>query len=216
LDDVTQKYEQSLRFFEARSRTSPRHVKVAICLTQLGRYKEARRHYNRALESSFRDRFWHDSSQPNWLVDIYALGNRSDLSAQVYEAVEAYKLDPRAKALWAQYAYAAVRLLTGQEVDVQEYVSELLSKPKFKKTFAIGKTLQAIVDQDQSSFDLALDELLRAHRGQAKFGGLRETPEGYLCLSAMSLSKVALQRGLPINAQSEYLSLRYLDFLLQS
>jgi len=65
-------------------------------------------------------------------------------------------------------------------------------KPERPKTvriyFVMAKTLRAIVDQDQPAFYLALDEWLGAHRGQAKYGGLRETPEGYLCLSAMSLS----------------------------
>jgi hypothetical protein len=49
----------------------------------------------------------------------------------------------------------------------------------------------------------------------AKFGGLRETPEGFLCLPAMSLSKMALERDLLISVESEYLSKGYLDYLLQ-
>lgn len=50
----------------------------------------------------------------------------------------------------------------------------------------------------------------------AKFGGLRETAEGFLCLPAMSLAKVALARKMAVDAHSEYLSSGYLDYLLRS
>jgi hypothetical protein len=58
--------------------------------------------------------------------------------------------------------------------------------------------------------------LIEAHYGMAKFGGLRETAEGFLCLPAMSLAKVALARKMAVDAHSEYLSSGYLDYLLRS
>jgi hypothetical protein len=58
-------------------------------------------------------------------------------------------------------------------------------------------------------------DLLLAHRGMAKFGGLRETPEGYLCLPAMALSKVALDCGMVVNVESEFFSQGYLEYLQQ-
>ena len=81
--------------------------------------------------------------------------------------------------------------------------------------FAVGEVLEGIVQRNQQRFDNALEHLLLAHRGMAKFGSLRETPLGYLCLSAMCLAKLARERGLTINAESEYLSQPYLDFLDQ-
>ena len=50
----------------------------------------------------------------------------------------------------------------------------------------------------------------------AKFGGLRETPEGYLCLPAMALAKVAIDRGMAVGVENEYLSKGYLEFLQQN
>jgi len=79
----------------------------------------------------------------------------------------------------------------------------------------MGEAIRAIVEHDQTAFDAALGGLLRVHQGKAKFGGLRETPEGFLCLPGMSLSALALERGLEVNPESEYLSKGYLDYLLK-
>jgi tetratricopeptide (TPR) repeat protein len=212
---VRKRYEQALEFFAEEPDSSADQLMVAICLTQLDAYSEAGHFYDLAIWSSLRDRFWHRTSQPNWLVDTYALANRPDLYPQVLEEVEAYKLDPRAQALVALYAYAMVCLLSGKDEEAQDHVPGLLKKPKVKDTFAMGQAIQAIVERDQSAFDEALDNLLKAHRGMAKFGGLRETPEGFLCLPAMSLSKTALERDMEVNADSEYLSMGYLNYLLQ-
>jgi hypothetical protein len=97
----------------------------------------------------------------------------------------------------------------------KDCVPGLLKKPKIKDTFAMGQIIAAIIGRDQLAFDTAMDSLLKAHRGMAKFGGLRETPEGFLCLPGMSLSAIALERGMEVNAESQYLSRGYLDYLLQ-
>ena len=91
----------------------------------------------------------------------------------------------------------------------------LFNKPKVKYTFAAGRIIKSVIEHCQPGFDEALSDLLKAHRGMAKFGGLRETPEGFLSLSAMSLSKIALERGLEVNVESEYLAQGYLDYLLR-
>jgi hypothetical protein len=189
---------------------------VAICLTQLGDYPNAQHFYGLALRSSLRDRLWHLSGEINRLVDALVLANQPDFYSQIAKQVETYKLDRRGDSLLALYAYALVRLVSGNDEEANDYVPGLLSKPKIKWTFAMGKIVKAILDRDQTAFDVALDDLLRAHQGRAKFGELRETPEGFLCLPAMSLSKMALERGLEVNAESEYLSKGYLDYLLQS
>ena len=216
--DMRKRYEQSLEFLQEEpnrlSILSLKQFMIAICLTQLGRYADAKHLYDLALQSLLADRFWYDTSEPNWLIDIYVSADRPDLYPQVIEEIEAYKLDLRGASLVALYAYAMVCLLSEQDEKAGEYVPDLLERPKVKDTHAMGKTIQAIIDQNQASFDTALDELLLAHRGQAKFGGLRETPEGYLCLPAMSQSKLAWERGLKVNAESEYLSKGYLEYLM--
>ena len=48
----------------------------------------------------------------------------------------------------------------------------------------------------------------------ATVGGIRESPEGFLCLQAMSLAGLAIERSLTVSAESEYLNKDYLRFLL--
>jgi hypothetical protein len=96
------------------------------------------------------------------------------------------------------------------------YAHGLFATPKLKDLYAAGQAVQAIMERNQTAFDSALAVVLQAHRGMAKFGGLRETPEGYLCLPAMALTKVAMDRGMVVNVESEYLANGYLQYLKQS
>jgi tetratricopeptide (TPR) repeat protein len=213
-DTRRQRYEQALDVFGQPPVYAWKQLMVAICLTQLDKYPNAQHYYDLALQGFLKDRRgWHGTSQPNRLVDTYVLASQSSLSSEVWQEVEAYKLDPRGNSLWALYAYAMVRLMLRRDEEAVEYVPGLLKRPKIKDTFAMGRVVKAIIEHDQSAFDAALDGLLKAHRGMAKFGGLRETPEGFLCLPAMSLSKMALERSMKVNAKSEYLSKGYLDYL---
>jgi tetratricopeptide (TPR) repeat protein len=208
-----QKYEIALEVLGKAPTRSSDQLEVAICLTQLSKYRDALHFYGQALGGFLEDRFWFRTSQPNWLVDTFILAKRPELYHQVQEEVEAYKRDPRGNSLVALYSYALVCLIAEEDEEAGSYVHGLLKKPKIKWTFAMGQTIQAIIAGEQSAFDAALDALLQAHRGMAKFGGLRETPEGFLCLPAMSLSKMALDRGMGLNAESEYLAKEYLEYI---
>jgi tetratricopeptide (TPR) repeat protein len=214
MTDKKERAEQSLKRLKDPD-NSFEQLLVAICLTQLERYPDARSTYDLALQSSFKDRLWHMSSEPNLLVNIYMMAGRPDLYARTWKEVEAYKSDRRGKSLWALYAYAMIRLMSGKDEEAYDYALGLLKKPTVKDTFAMGQTIQAIVECSQDAFDVALADLLNVHRGMARFGGLRGTPEGYLCMPAMSLSRIALERGMQVNTESEYLSRGYLDYLLQ-
>ncbi|MEJ2211749.1 MAG: hypothetical protein P8129_22310, partial [Anaerolineae bacterium] len=180
----TEKYSKAMEFFSQPPHHSWKKLMVAICLVQLGDYLHAREQFSAALRDFLEDRFWHGTSEPNWLIDTYMLADQSNLFSQVSKEIEAYKLDYRGRALIALYAYATICLLSGKDEEAQGYAQDLLTKPKVKDTFAMGKTIEAISAQNQEAFDAALDGLLKAHRGMAKFGGLRETPEGFLCLPA--------------------------------
>jgi tetratricopeptide (TPR) repeat protein len=214
MDDAErQRYEQALKFFGKDPDGSFKQLMVAICLTQLGKFPDARDFYGRAIVSSLNDRFWYGTSQPNWLVDTYILANQATLYPEVLKEIEGYKSDPRGMSLMAFYAYALTCLIPGKDEEASDYVSGLLKKPKIKDTFAIGRIIKAIIEHDQLAFDGSLEDLLDAHKRMAKFGSLRETPEGFLCLPAMSLSKMALGRGMQITAESQYLSTGYLEYL---
>jgi tetratricopeptide (TPR) repeat protein len=215
MTDAKEKYEQALMVFSEPPTSSWKQLMVAICLTQLGDYPKAQHSYILSLRSSLEDRLWHLSGEIHRLVDTYVLANQPDFYPRISEQIEGYKLDPRGGSLSPLYAYALTSLVIGEDEEATDYVRGLLEKPKIKWTFAAGRTVRALIALDQLALDDALDELLEAHRGMAKFGGLRETPEGYLCLPAMSLSKMALERDLEVNVVSEYLARGYLNYLLQ-
>lgn len=208
------RYKQALEYFSQQPDISANQLMVAICLTKLERYAEAKRFYGSALHAMLKDRWWHRIGQPDWLVNTYVLAGEGSLYSRVLKEIEDYKLDYRGDSLYAFYAYGAVYLLDSKDSQAWDYVPKLLAKPRVKLTFSAGKVIEAILEQSQPAFDAAFDGLLKAHRGMAKFGDLRESPEGFLSLWAMSLTKIALQRGLLVDTESEYLSKAYLDYLL--
>jgi hypothetical protein len=217
MDDQQQKYRQALQAFSEPPIYPEKIFMVAICHVKLGEYPKVLEHFRKTLQGFLADpqnSFWRRSGQVNFLVDCYAMTNQPDLYPQVFQNIEEYHLDRRSRALMPQYAFSLVRLMGGKDQEIIDYVENLLKKPKIKLTYAMGKTIEAIRELEQSTFNEELSNLLKAHRGMAKFGGLRESPEGYLCLQAMSLSKIALLRGMNLDIESEYLSKGYLDFLL--
>ena len=96
---------------------------------------------------------------------------------------------------------------------ISEWIQDSLKRPKYKDLYAAGLALQGILNRDQGSFISSLQLLLKAHEGQAKHGDLRWTPEGWLCLSAMTLSFLAFQQGLKVDLENDYLSKGYLAYL---
>jgi len=188
---------------------------IAMCRTKLGKYDLAQLSFRRALEGFLgKGRiWWFGTSQPNWLADAYVLAWLPQRYVDTFTAIESYKEDPRLPAPVAMYAYSLMRLIAEEAAAAAKYADSLLKQPKLKDLFAAGQAIQAIIALDQPAFDDALGALLQAHRGMAKFGALRETPEGYLCLPAMAPAKVALDRGMAVKSESEYLSQGYLDYL---
>ncbi len=107
-----QKYEQAMEVFGKDPDWPAFQLKVAICLTQLGKYADARHLYSLTIRGFLKNRRgWHGGSRPDWLVDTLALANRADLYLQVLEEVETCKLGPGGKSVVALYAYALIRLL---------------------------------------------------------------------------------------------------------
>jgi hypothetical protein len=210
-----QKYIQTLEAFSRPPTGSGKQLTIAICLMKLDDYPAAQHFYGLSVQSAFRDRLVFLSGNINELVDAFILANQPSLSSRVVQEVQGYKLDPRSHSLLALYAYAVSCLITHTDEDARDYVRGLLNKPKIRWTFAMGMMLQAIINRDQLDLERALRTLLLAHERQVKFGGLREAPDGFACLSAMSLSQLALQRGLVASADSEFFVQGYLDYLQQ-
>jgi hypothetical protein len=188
---------------------------AAICQIQLGDYQDARTRCNQALRLFLDKRaFWMNSSQPELLVESYVLaGAPAEFYKNVRNEVEGYKLDYRGKSGVALYSYAVVRLMADDDGDAGGYVSALEAITKEKWLASLGAVLRAIMRYDQPGLDASLGNLLSAHRGMAKFGDLRSSPEGFLSLAAMCLSKTAIDRGMVVTIESEYLSLGYLRYL---
>lgn len=216
--DIRQRYLDDLAFY--RNEPQPwgsTKLKIAICLTMLEDYPAAREAFRLTLDDFLNSvrKAWLITNQPHWLTDTYVLADLSALYEQTWHELHTFKMEPR-PGLWGLYAYGSLCLAGGKDTEALKYVASLLAKPKYKDMFAAGQAIGAITARDQTSLDEALVNLLGAHQGMAKFGGLRETPEGYLCLPAMALSKVAMDRKMAVNVESEYLSKGYLEYLQQN
>lgn len=190
---------------------------IAICQVQLGDYAEAQRLFEKSFLDMFKPpKLWYGTNQPNWLVDICFLSNRTDLLPDVQREFGLFKQKfDTGYGLVAHYAFSLVELHLPSGWDIADSIQELLKRPKIKDMHAIGKTLLAIIASDPPALEAALSALLKAHKGMAKFGALRETAEGLLCMPAMSLARTAIERGLPVEIENDYYSNGYLQFLMK-
>jgi hypothetical protein len=153
-------------------------------------------------------------SRPELLVETLVMaGLYAPWDAEVAREVNGYKLDTRGSSPVAHYAYGLVALVEHAGQQTEPHVMQLARVKKNEWLSSIGRTIEAITKRDQEGFDAALTGLLEAHKRMAKFGAIRESPEGFLSLAGMSLSKLALDRALTVEVESEYLSMGYLRYL---
>lgn len=217
--DMRQHYLDDLAFYQKEPSTwGGTKLKTAICLTMLQDYPAAREAFRLTLDDFLHSasKAWLGTNQPNWLADTCILADQSEFYEQAYrDIVEAYKTRSTGAAPINVYARALLQLAIYEDANALAYAHGIPSKPGLKDLFAAGQAMRAIVERNQTALDSALVIVLQAHRGMAKFGGLRETPEGYLCLPAMALAKVAMDRGMAVNVESEYLVKGYLEYLRQ-
>ena len=217
--NTEQKYIDSHDFFKREPDWSYARLMVALCLIKLQKYESAKNNCLVALENcSFRGGPGYQTfiftSQIEKLPELFVFsGQPESFHKTLITELNEYKKDERGKSLISHYAYALQNLLYGEDVEALTHCEPLVKRPKIKDMFAIGETIRAIVEKDQQAFDKALDLLLLAHRGMAKQGSLRESPEGFLSMPGISLSYIAYSRGLSINTVNEYLPVSYLDFL---
>ena len=169
---------------------------LAICYIQLAEYSIALQFFEKSCLAMLNPpQLWKGTSQPNWLVDIGVLSGRKDQYQKITQELDAYKKDYRGNSLAALYSYGLMELLTSSENKIYSWIPELIKRPKIKDIYAIGISFQAILDKNINDFNNGLTELLKAHEGMAKHGALRETAEGFICMSAMSLAYIAKKRN---------------------
>jgi len=189
--------------------------KLGNCYVQICEYIEAIKYFEMSIVASFvKPMLWKLSAQPNLLVDIWILSGKRVPQKSVQRELNEYRETQYGRSLVAYFSYGLMELLYPTGADFSIWINELLKSPKNKDIFAIGNVFEAILSKNQSLLNSALINLLKAHEGMAKYGGLRETAEGLLCMPAMSLSYAACKRNMTIDIENDYLSLGYLEFLL--
>ncbi len=191
------------------------NIYIAICYTLLANFNQAQIYFEKyCLRMIKPPKIWKMSNQPNWLVDIFILSGRKDLNPIIGNELEEFKKKKYGgDSPIAHASYGIMELLYPQKNDMPLHIQILNKYPEIKYTLSIGQAFQAIIDRNEGGLNVALKSLLLAHKGMAKHGGLRETPEGWLCLPAMSLAYVASKYQMQINIEDVYLSLGYIDYM---
>ena len=191
----------------------------AICHLQLGNYKEAKRLFKVSFQAMLKPpHMWKLGGAPELLVNVFMISGSRQYARDVRLHLEEYKRNPpgnpsAAFAYIALYAYSVMEMLLPSGDPIQKYIEGLLTKPKIKDGYAMGKILKAITERDQTVFNESMTDLLKAHEGIAKYGGLRESAEGFLCMPAMTFAHIALQNTMKVELKNDYLSIKYLNFL---
>lgn len=216
VNDYLEKHQNASKLYEND------YLELAICEVKLGDYSKAQSLFSESIDAMFgTNPLWLASSQPNWLVDIAILSGRSDLFPSVLEELNLYrlrstKIQPVGSSPLAHYCYSVMEILYPSGGNITAWIKDLLKRPKYKDLYAAGFVLQTILDREQNAFMDSMGLLLKAHEGMAKHGELRLTPEGWLCLPAMTLSYLAKNNGLEVEIENEYLSLGYLEYLFKT
>lgn len=198
------------------------YFKLAICEVILGNYSKANSLFSESITAMLgTNPYWRASGQPNWLVDIAILSGRTDLYPSVLEELTLFRTkgstysNTGGNSPLAHYCNSVMEILFSSSGNISDWIKDLKKRPKYKDLYAAGFMLQAILDKDQEAFTQSLKLLLEAYAGMAKHGELRLSPEGWLCLPAMTLAFLACQKGLAIEIENEYLSAGYLKYLLE-
>jgi hypothetical protein len=209
-----EQYEQEPKIYEHN------YFYIAICEVALGNFPDAKRLFEQAALRMFeKNPMWIVSGQPDWLVDITILSGLSDLYPSVAKELYLYragstKIRPVANAPLTLYCCCIMEMLIPQSGNMNDWIGELLKRPKYKDLYPAGLIIQAIQDHDQSAFDSSLRSLLKVHEGKVKYGEFRWSPLGWLCLPAMVLSYLASRENLTINVESDYFSYGYLKYIM--
>jgi hypothetical protein len=192
---------------------------LGICEIQAGNYISAQEYFANAVTIMFGlNPYWRASGLVDWLVNVSVLAGIRDNFPSVLEELTLYRISatkshPGGRSPLAHYCYSVMELMYPSQGDMQYWIKDLLKRPTYKDMVAVGHAIDAISKDDGQGFTRSLQELLIVHEGMAKYGQLRQTPEGWLCLSAMCLAVIARQKGFSIKVESDYFSFGYLEFI---
>lgn len=197
---------------------------LSICLVVSKKYDQALSTLTGLFETTGRKEFsqigyFLESSSIEKVVELFILANEPPhFFPQVQNYIEMYQKDSRGKSLIAMYAYILFYLINNKDEDVKKWAHKLHKKSgkKYKDLNDVALIALAIINQNKEHFLPSFNHLLSQHHHLATVGALGETPEGFFCLSAMALAKIAFRRNL-ISDLGEmnhfYCETNYLQFL---
>lgn len=190
------------------------NYKKAICFICLGEYEKAQAHFEsslRGLRTTFK--LWAVSNQPDLLINVWLLSGNLSVLTKVRADLDNYLASQKEVNYLGDFSLLLLKMIARQDHATLPLIAKLLANPSIKNGYQIGAIVQSIVSRDQDRMNLSLRNLLDIHNRSAKYGSLRETPEGLICLNAMSLAHCAIQRNLDIQHNGYYLPMDYLEFL---
>lgn len=189
-----------------------------ICHVKLGNYLEAQRMFSNTISNSFNElalRIW--ASEPHQLINIFIISGEYHYYYKVMEWLEFIKtIKPAGSSPVAYYAYTIMELWQPQGKNLSEWINNIRSRAQFKMGKFMGDAIQSMVESNEDQFNSSMEDILKIHNGMAKHGIIRESPERYLCLTAMSLGLLAIRKNISLNIENEYFSPGYLMYLLSN
>lgn len=190
--------------------------KLANCYLRMDKFIDAKKYYTQSIKAMFiLPKSWIDTGQTDWLVDICVLAGTRDLYSQVFEELGLCKSTAIGTYPVFYYSMCVMDFL-GDQKNGPMWIEKLIEKPKIKEAVYMGEAFQAILDKNEINLNLALTNLLVKHQGRVRHGDLRETAEGLICMSAMTIGYIGLINNMHLTVNSEYFSSRYLEYLLKS
>lgn len=188
--------------------------KKAICFICLGDYNKAQAYFVsslKGLRTTFK--LWAISNRPDLLVNIWLLSGSLDMFSKIRDELSGYLASQREINYLGDLSLLLLKMIARQDDATSPLIAKLLADPAIKDGYEIGTIAQSIVNHDQEKLNLSFRNLLDIHNRSAKYGSLRETPEGLISINALSLAYCAIQRDLDIQHNNYYLPIDYLEFL---
>lgn len=208
-----EKVKEALQYYQKMGTDSER-FNIGICHIALRDYSEAKANLEESIQIMIeKPALWFLMGKPSLLIDVWVLSGKKELYDEIYQQVELFREANRDGIFHANYAYTLLNLLTFSEMKNSEYVDGLLLRPKYVYYRSTGLAVKAIIENNKTSFRQSMDILLKTHDGMTKHGMLRESPEGFISLPAMSLTYAALRRGMKVDINSEYVPIDYLYYI---
>jgi hypothetical protein len=187
IEEMITRYKESLSKYEDYDASG---FLLGLCYIKLQENELAFSTFDKSLQFMLKQRaIWKMTAQPDWLVNVWILSGRKDLFNAVLKSYYDFRLEVEplmANSLLSLYTQIVIELFVPDGNDCSILIDILTKNPKIKDMFAIGWAIKGILLGDTALYQLSLLDLLNAHARKAKFGMLRWTSEGYICMSACS------------------------------